>query len=283
MLGGAICSAEEANAARAAVDLEPVVSTSRLMELIRDSAVPLRILDARPASEYSAGHIPGAARLDVDGWKTASFEPDGLQNEAAWSQRIGALGIDPKTRVVVYGPPLPEAARGWWLLKYCGVTNAAVLDGGLSAWVAAGGDLETETREPVATDFPVALQHERLVEIEDLLMPHPTWLIIDNRSMDEFNGKVARGPRGGHMPGACSLDWTRFIDEDGKFKSREQLQKILLEEGLSAERPAVTHCQTGGRSSVGALVVEWVTGKPARNYYRSWSEYSAHPTAPVVK
>jgi thiosulfate/3-mercaptopyruvate sulfurtransferase len=193
------------------------------------------------------------------------------------------MGIDGKTDVVVYGSALPETARIWWLLKYCGVPSASVLDGGFPAWVAAGGPVEQVAAAPQPVGFSATFQPDRLIEIDELLLGDGEWLVIDNRSADEFTGRVARGARGGHIPGACSLDWVGFVDENGLLKPREQLRAMLAERGFGEKRTAITHCQTGGRSSVGALVVEWVTGEPARNYYRSWSEYAAHPTAPVEK
>jgi thiosulfate/3-mercaptopyruvate sulfurtransferase len=185
----------------------------------------------------------------------------------------------------VYGDSLPGAAQAWWLLNYCGL-KAKLLDGGLPAFVDAGGvPSSEETVKPAPSSFAVRFQPERFATADDvkkLGVDQRQCQILDNRTAGEFSGEDVRGKRGGHIPGANHLDWQIFVDESGRLLPDDSLKEIFLEKKIVDNQPIVTHCQSGGRSSVGALVAEIVTGKPARNYYGSWGDWSSREELPVA-
>lgn len=238
----------------------------------------LRVLDARAAEAYDEAHIPGAVPVDVANWKSQASGEGGLHDAAAWSERLGELGIDNSTQVVVYGDSLPNTARIWWTLKYVGVADAAVLDGGWQAWLDEGGETATEATDVEQAEFTPDFQPQRLAEIGDLKESHKAdeVTVVDTRSDAEFTGQ-------GHIPEAVHLEWTELLDENGRFKSPDELRELFAGSGIEPESTAVTYCRSGGRASVEALALELAGFKNVKNYYCSWQEWSADPDAPVEK
>jgi thiosulfate/3-mercaptopyruvate sulfurtransferase len=241
------------------------------------------VLDARSPADYRKGHVPGALHVDPAAWSKAFRNDD----RAAWVKRIGALGIDTATPVVVYGARPPESARVWWILRYWGIRDVRLLNGGWAGWLAAEGKTSTETPTVKAARPDLKAHEERLATKGQLL----DWLkegkgprVIDTRSEGEYCGETVKAKRGGAIPGAKHLEWSDTIDrKTGRFKSAGDLAKLFKEAGIDPNRPATTYCQSGGRAAVMAFVLELASGKPARNYYRSWSEWGNDPKTPIVK
>jgi thiosulfate/3-mercaptopyruvate sulfurtransferase len=254
-------------------------------ELARPDARKLAILDTRSPALYRAGHVPGAVRVDAEAWARAFAAG---RDRDAWARRIGGLGIDAATPVVVYGPARkPEAARVWWILRYWGVRDVRLLDGGWPAYAAAGGKVEKGEVAPKTVTARLKAQPERLATKEQLL----GWLkgrsgpqVLDARSTGEYCGTTAKAKRGGAIPGAKHLEWSDTLDpKTGKFKSAGELRKLFKEAGIDPSRPAVTYCQSGGRAALLAFVVELMGGTQVRNYYRSWSEWGNDPETPITR
>jgi thiosulfate/3-mercaptopyruvate sulfurtransferase len=262
--------------ARPRLLVEPAV----LQDIIRKKFV---VLDARSAEDYGKGHIPGAVRVDADAWGKAFARG---QDRAAWVKRLGALGIDTTRPVVVYGARLPEAARVWWILRYWGVPNVRLLDGGWAAWQKAKGD--TSTLVPTVKETTPALKaHADLLatkgQLLDWLKENSAMQVIDTRSQGEHCGETVKAKRSGSIPKAKHLEWSDTVERStGRFKTRAELLTLFEEAGIDPAKPATTYCQSGGRAAVMAFVLELVSGKPARNYYRSWSEWGNDAKTPVV-
>lgn len=200
-------------------------------------------LDVRDAEAYAAGHIPGARRVDVRAWQQLHAAPGGLQDADAWSEKVGKLGISHDSDVVVYGGSLSNTARIWWTLKYLGLKNVAILDGGWEAWrEAEDRPVSTTPPEVAAVAFEPKFQSDRLMEIDELKqsLGSDDLIVVDARSDDEFTGRDVRGERGGHIPGSAHLEWKELIDERGRFKSRDELRALFRERGILPEQEAVT-------------------------------------------
>lgn len=242
------------------------------------------VLDARARSAYTAGHVPGAAWVDAADWGKAFAKG---QKADDWAKRIGALGIDVDTPVVVVGlGRTPEAARVWWVLRYWGVKDVRLLNGGHPGYTAAGGAVEkTAAPAPAAKSPKLQAQPERLAVMGEMvkgLKEKKYHQIIDARTVGEHCGETKSAKRAGSIPQAKHLEWVDLIEaKSGRFKSNAEISKLFAAAGIDPKQPATTYCQSGGRASVMAFAYELVTGKPARNYYRSWSEWGNDPTTPV--
>lgn len=249
-----------------------------------ETAREFRILDARAKEKYEAGHVPGAVWVDHEAWSKAFAAG---QDPQAWAKKIGALGIGNATKVLVYDDAKQkDAARIWWILRYWGVKDARLLNGGWTAYQKTGQPVSKTTPTLQNTDFRVAtLNAARLADKDRVLgiLKDKKVQIIDTRSEGEYCGDdKLKNKRGGHIPGALHLEWSEAIDpQTHRFKSASDLQKLLNEAGIDLARPTVAHCQTGGRSSVMVFTLELMGANDVANYYRGWSEWGNESGTPV--
>jgi thiosulfate/3-mercaptopyruvate sulfurtransferase len=243
------------------------------------------VLDARDRVKYAAGHVPGARWVDHAEWAKAFG--DG-QDAAAWSRRIGAVGIRADTRVVVYDDNhAKDAARIWWILRYWGVADVRLLNGGWVGWDAGKHPAEKGEAAVTAAEFKAVAAPDRLATKDDLLksLTGGKLQIVDARSEGEFCGiDSLKNKRAGAIPGAKQLEWIDLIEKDThRFKSPEVLKKLFDAAGIKLDRPTATHCQSGGRAAVMAYGLELMGAKDVRNYYKSWSEWGNAADTPVEK
>jgi thiosulfate/3-mercaptopyruvate sulfurtransferase len=243
-----------------------------------------RLLDTRTKKNYDAGHIPGAQWVDAAEWGKAFAAG---QHPEEWSKRIGDLGVDRDVAVIVYGDALtPDSGRIWWILRYWGINDVRLLNGGWHAW-------HKENRTTVKETTPVSARRPKLTPQTDQLATKSQLLealekghlqIVDARSQAEFCGEKALAKRSGAIPGAVHLEWMDVIDKKSqRFKSAEELAKLFRDKKIDLSQPIVTHCQSGGRAAVMAFALELMGGKDVRNYYKSWSEWGNADDTPIEK
>ena len=243
-----------------------------------------RILDVRPRVKYEDGFIPGALSVDPAAW---AKEFANGQDPKDWARKIGRLGIAPDSHVVLYDDgKVTDAARVWWILRYFGVKDARLLNGGFSAWKAAGEPISTTNTHYLARDFAIAAPaRDRLAtkqRILKLLKDAQRPQLIDTRSEAEHCGTEKRAKRGGAIPGSLHLEWSDTLDrKTHKFKSALELAKLFKDAGIDLNRPAITYCQSGGRAAVMAFALELMGARDVANYYRSWSEWGNATDTPV--
>jgi len=249
------------------------------------------ILDARPRAQYDEGHIPNAEHVDSNAW---ARDFDHGQDNQEWGLRIGSLGVSAKTKVIVYDDMLSrDAARIWWILRYWGVDDVRLLNGGWKAWTDGRFRVEFTPSGAHPVQFAAKARPERLATKEQLLKSlsvadgegaRTKLQIVDARSEREFCGlEKLRNKRAGAIPGAKQLEWIDLIDKQTqRFKSAAELRKVFASAGVALDRPTATHCQSGGRASVMAFGLELMGAKDVSNYYPSWAEWSSDPDTPVV-
>ncbi len=243
-----------------------------------------RLLDVRTRAAYSAGHIPGAAWVSHFEWGREFSNTADVQR---WAERIGKLGIDADTAVVVYGDGIsPDAALVWWIAHYWGLRDVRLLNGGWGAWKAVGGEAAQDEAVPQPKRFALNPQDGRLAVKSQLL----DWLktgnkqIVDARSIKEHRGDTVTAERNGTIPGAKHLEWSDLVDKSSqKFKGPEILSRLFQERGIDPNKPCVTFCQSGRRSAVMAFALELMGDKDVRNYVMSWSEWGNDPATPIEK
>lgn len=245
------------------------------------------------AAAYQAGHIPGARFLHIDldlsGSKTGTNGRHPLPDPAGFAALLAGHGVGPTAQIVAYDAHGGMyAARLWWMARWIGHEAAAVLDGGLLAWLREGGELSTEPapRRHGAT-LPVGDPLVRTVTSDDLVanLRSRTRLVVDARSPDRYRGENETiDPVGGHIPGAANRFFKDNLEEDGRFKPFEQLRKEWRDRlgDLPVER-VVSQCGSGITACHNLLALE-VAGMPgAALYPGSWSEWSSEPSRPVER
>jgi len=242
------------------------------------------VLDARDRTKYKQGHVPKARWVNHQSWAKAFGHG---KDAEGWSKRIGGLGIGPNTKVVVYDDSFAkDAARIWWVLRYWGIQDVRLLNGGWTGWKAGGFPTEETETVPTPTTFAAKARPDRLATKEQLLeaLKSGKLQIVDARSENEFCGieKLAN-KRAGSIPGAKQLEWIDLLNkETHRFKSAADLRKLFQEAGIALDRPTAAHCQSGGRAAVMAFAMELMGAEGVSNYYRSWSEWGNADDTPIV-
>ena len=273
-----------------------LISAADLRSLQAGGA-PLVVLDcsfdlADPGAgerAHAEGHLPGAlyAHLerDLSGAKTGRNGRHPLPDRAALAASAGAWGIAPGTPVVCYDAHgMPHAARAWWLLRWLGHDHVAVLDGGLPAWVAAGGPLETApgVARPAAP-YPAQAEAMPTVQAAELQRQLGRRPVIDARAAERFRGEVEPlDPVAGHIPGALNRFFKDNLQPDGRFKPAATLRSEWA--GLAADPAQVVHqCGSGVTACHNLLAMEHAGLDGSALYPGSWSEWCADSARPVAR
>ncbi|MBZ9714073.1 sulfurtransferase [Deinococcus multiflagellatus] len=247
---------------------------------------------------YDTGHIPGAVKLD---WQTDLWHPverDFITPEEV-SALLGRLGIGPDDQIILYGDKSNWwAAYAYWFLSYSGVKNLKLMNGGRQKWIAEGRETTTDAPQVEATQYPALTRDDSLRAFRDEVKAHlesvksGAGALVDVRSPDEFSGKVTHMPaypqegvlRGGHIPGARSIPWAKATNEDGTFKSAEELRALYEGEGVTPDKDVIAYCRIAERSSHSWFVLRELLGYPkVRNYDGSWTEWGNAVGMPIEK
>ena len=240
---------------------------------------------------WRESHLPGAHYLhldrDLSAAKTGRNGRHPLPDRDAFAARVGRLGIGPATRVVAYDAQGGVyAARLWWMLRWLGHEEVAVLDGGLPAWVAAGGPLTHEIPSASApTPYPAGASRVASLDADALLRIVGRVPLIDARAPERFRGEVEPlDAQAGHIPGAINRFHKDNLDADGRFKSADRLRADfapLL--GTAAPGEVVHQCGSGVTACHNVLAMEHAGLAGSRLYPGSWSEWSSDPARPIAK
>jgi len=267
-------------------DRGPLTSPDELAAALTSPAPPL-LLDVRPAEQFAAGHLAGAVHLDLWGVSLIDTSEAPL---AAFMWMVGHLfslrGVTPDRPVVVYETDSGiRAARVFWLLEYLGHPDVRVLDGGITAWTAAGRPVTTEARPPTPSTWHGTPTPSRLATRHDVLdrLGDPATTLVDTRSDDEHSGAVARARRGGAIPGAVHLEWTHNLAPDGRFKTPAALASMYADAGVHPDRTVITYCQGGYRAAHAYLALRILGYPDVRNYTGSWKEWGDHDELPIER
>lgn len=240
------------------------------------------------ATEYAAGHIPGAVFFDQDVIADKSSGlPHTLPSPQVFADALGKFGIRETDTIVVYdGLGFFSAPRLWWMLRTMGASRVYVLDGGFDGWKAEERPVQTDLPEPAPVTFTPRFRKERVTTLSEMLdiVDTGSRQIADARPAGRFTGTDAEpraGMRSGHMPGARSLPAVT-LSEGGHFKDLATLRKLIEDAGIDLSRPVVTSCGSGVTASVIALALESLGVTDYSLYDGSWSEWGSLPETPVV-
>jgi thiosulfate/3-mercaptopyruvate sulfurtransferase len=243
------------------------------------------VLDLRPAEAFAAGHIPGAVHLDLFGLSLIDTDPAPL-GAFLWmiEHLLASRGVTTERPVVVYDEQSGmRAARAFWFLEYFGHPEPRLLDGGFGAWVRAGLPVTTVADKPIASEWRGTRVEDRLATWRDVYerLHRRDVVILDTRSEGEYRGTVVRAKRGGAIPGAVHIEWTRNLDETGAFKPGPELRALYERAGVTPDKEVVTYCQGGYRAAHTYLALRLLGYPRVRNYVGSWGEWGNREELPV--
>jgi thiosulfate/3-mercaptopyruvate sulfurtransferase len=272
-----------------------LVSTEWLAQHLNDPNIRIVESNEDPLL-YPSGHIPGAVEVDWTRDLNDQVTRDYLGREG-FQDLASRIGITTETTVVFYGDKSNWwATYAFWVFQLFGHTNAKVLDGGRKKWTDEGRELTRDVPNYPATAYVAPERDDKRIRAfrEDVLKHvQAGGQLVDVRSPAEYTGEKLHmegypqegALRGGHIPGAQSIPWSRAANEDGTFKTADELKSIYIDEkGLNPEAEVIAYCRIGERSSHSWFVLSYLLGFPnVRNYDGSWTEWGNSVAVPIVK
>jgi thiosulfate/3-mercaptopyruvate sulfurtransferase len=243
------------------------------------------------AQAYAQAHIPGArfahSDTDLSGAKTARSGRHPLPEPARFMAWLGSQGVDSSKQVIAYDHAGgASATRLWWMLRWLGHDNVAVLDGGWEGWVKAGAPTTAEQPAIKATTFS-GRPRDVSVDVGYVLshLNQPSMVVIDARAPERYRGETEPiDPVAGHIPGALNRLYKDNLGTDGRFKSAQELRaafQALLQK--RAPEQVVHQCGSGVSACHNILAMEIAGLSGSRLYPGSWSEWCADPARPVAR
>jgi thiosulfate/3-mercaptopyruvate sulfurtransferase len=243
------------------------------------------VLDLRPPEAYTAGHIPGAVHIDLWGVSLIDTDPAPLKAFMWMIEHVLAThGVDAATPVVVYDEQSGmRAARAFWFLEYFGHPSARLLDGGFSAWTSGGYEVTRDAAPPPKSEWTGSRESQALATWQDVrgALGRGDVVILDTRSEGEYAGTTVRAKRGGAIPGAVHIEWTRNLTPSGDFKPATELKKMYADAGVTPDREVITYCQGGYRAAHSYLALRLLGYPRVRSYIGSWKEWGDREDLPV--
>ena len=270
-----------------------LVSTDWVAQNLNDTAIRIVEVDVDTAA-YDQGHVPNAIA-----WNWTTELCDTLVRDIIPPAKFEALmarsGISNDTTVILYGDNNNWfAAWALWQMKVYGHQDVRIMNGGRKKWLAEGRELGNKTPAIPSASYragaPDLSIRAFLPEVQEAVKAGRAAL-VDVRSPAEFTGEILAPPglpetcqRGGHIPGAKSIPWGKACNEDGTFKSPDDLRSLYGGAGVTPDRPVIAYCRIGERSSHTWFVLKHLLGYPdVKNYDGSWTEWGNLVGAPVEK
>jgi thiosulfate/3-mercaptopyruvate sulfurtransferase len=272
-----------------------IVGTQWIYDHLNDPHVRIAEVDYNPATSYAIGHIPGAVLFD---WKQDLNDQNkkDIISKDGCEDLLQRAGVNNDTILVLYGDYKNWfAAFAFWVFKYYGFNDVRLMNGARKKWF--------EEDRPVSLDVPSyprgnfkAFEPDNSIRVfipyvKEILNSKDK-ILVDVRSPEEYSGKILvlpvyaseQPPRGGHIPGAINIPWDWAVNEDGTFKSAEELRKIYNSTNVTNNKEVVTYCRIGERSAYTWFVLKYLLGYPnVKNYEGSWAEWANTVGNPIEK
>ncbi len=245
---------------------------------------------------YDQGHIPGAVAWR---WKEdlQNYPSRDIVTRENFEKLLGASGISNDTLVILYGDNNNWfAANAYWILKYYGHEHVKIVDGGRKKWLDEERELTKETPNVKPTTYKAQNPDPSLRAfrdyVEEIVNGDYNVGLVDVRSPQEYSGELLApehlpqegSQRAGHIPGAQNIVWKEAVNDDGTFKSEDELRKLYEEKGITSDKEIITYCRIGERSAHSWFVLHELLGYPkVRNYDGSWTEWGSVIAAPIEK
>jgi thiosulfate/3-mercaptopyruvate sulfurtransferase len=261
--------------------LDLLISTLNLYKLInkKDNTI---VIDARTFSEFKNGHIPGAVNVDLFQLHWFDTTKRGIKDFNRQTRLLlSHIGIRNETNVIFYDEISGiSAARGVWLLLYFSHRKVSMLDGGFEKWKSEGYPVETKSNPLNHFRFEGELHPNILADANEVKKSiyKKGVVILDARSMQEYDGSEIRAARKGHIPSSVNIDWSRNV-HNGIFKSNEKLSKIYSK--IPKDVKIITYCQGGYRAAHTFLTLKMLGYKKVKMYLGSWGEWGNRLDLPI--
>jgi thiosulfate/3-mercaptopyruvate sulfurtransferase len=272
---------------------DALVSTEWVAEQLKNGNIRLIEVD-EDTDAYERGHIPGASSLH---WRNELQDPviRDFVDQGKFEKLMSGKGVGNGDQVVLYGGNNNWfAAYAYWYFKLYGHDNVRLMNGGRKKWELEGRELTAERPNISATQYSAKAADRSIRALRDeVIAGVGKTPMVDVRSPDEFSGKLSapahlpqeQAQRNGHIPGARNVPWSKSANEDGTFKSADDLRTLYIEEqGLSDGDETIAYCRIGERSSHTWFVLRELLGfKNVKNYDGSWTEYGSLVGVPIEK
>jgi thiosulfate/3-mercaptopyruvate sulfurtransferase len=272
---------------------EMLVSTQWVAEHANDPNVRVVEVDV-DTKAYDEGHVPGAIA-----WNWGSQLCDTVQRDIIprdkFEQLMSSSGISNDTTVVIYGDNNNWfAAWALWQMKIYGHRDVRLMNGGRKKWLSEGRELSTDVPSPKPAKYQAGqpdLSIRAFLPDVQAANNSRSASLVDVRSPQEFSGEILAPPglpetcqRGGHIPAARNIPWGKVCNDDGTFKSYDELKALYGGEGIDASKPVIAYCRIGERSSHTWFVLKYLLGlEKTKNYDGSWTEWGNLVGAPVER
>ena len=273
---------------------ESLVSTDWVAEHGSDANVRLIEVDVDTAA-YEQGHVAGAVGWNWQSQLQQSVRRDVI-TKSEMEQLLGSAGVGNDTTIVLYGDNNNWfAAWAFWQIRYYGHGDVKLMNGGRAKWEAEGRPMTTDVPSYAAANYTAQEPNESIRAYRDQVLAGVSAgniALVDVRAPAEFSGELLApanlpqegSQRGGHIPGAANVPWAQAANEDGTFKSADELAELYGGKGIDGSRDTVAYCRIGERSSHTWFVLTQLLGyENVRNYDGSWTEWGSIVGAPIEK
>ncbi len=265
------------------------------VEWLKTNRGKVILIDSRPESLYSGGHIPGAVNAPWTYFANMNAKQGTEKWGVIWpaatmAKRIGALGVDGKKMVLAYCDAGGWGQSGWtlWILRQAGIKNAKILEGGIGAWKAAGGQVTKTKNTNKAVAFTIKQYVPNYTATTEWInnnIGKPGLVILDVRTEPEFLGKIRpfQEKRAGHLPGAINIPRESFLTADSHFKPAEEVQALLAQHGITPESEIVVYDTAGVRSAFVTMLLRYSGFVKSQSYDEGFQAWAGNPELPLVK
>ncbi|MEM2855678.1 MAG: sulfurtransferase [Candidatus Nitrosocaldaceae archaeon] len=246
-----------------------IVTPKKLHDRLNDTL----IIDTREWHEYVHEHIPNAINLDLFAFHFYDTSKDGIEIfNKVMTKLLSSVGVSYDKFIVLYDNISGiTASRGLWILHYFSHENCAILDGGIEEWKKLY-ETESKLNIPKPSEFKPRINKSVLATLDDVLSKD--YILIDARSKEEYDGKIVRAARGGHIPNAINIEWKENINGN-IFKDKSELKKIY-----NIDKKIICYCQGGYRAAHTYIALKMLS-KDAKVYLGSWYEYGNRLDLPI--